>query len=197
MTSTELDLFKCHVDTCTRIVTIGSRQFCSSHSERKRKYGTATPIINCFECQESFILIRVGKGGGERPRCDNCRYLLDTYEHLLTTRDRGNLEVRSDRYTKYGVSVIWYIKTLIAQDFTCAISGCATKHARLAQLHIDHDHNCCHDRTGENGSGKRMCGKCVRGLICPRHNGLIAGYELIMKDISALEYLSSHGGKLA
>jgi Recombination endonuclease VII len=46
------------------------------------------------------------------------------------------------------------------QDGKCAIRSCKT----MVDLYspIDHDHACC--------AGKRSCGKCVRGIICPRHN---------------------------
>jgi hypothetical protein len=47
-----------------------------------------------------------------------------------------------------------------SQKGKCAILSCEA----VVDLYspIDHDHSCCF--------GKRSCGKCVRGILCPRHN---------------------------
>jgi hypothetical protein len=40
-------------------------------------------------------------------------------------------------------------------------------------LVIDHDHRCCpssSDRWGPNGNRERICGKCIRGLLCTHCN---------------------------
>lgn len=46
-------------------------------------------------------------------------------------------------------------------------------------LHIDHNHECCHDvRIGRApAKGARSCGRCIRGLLCRPCNLMIAGYE--------------------
>lgn len=54
---------------------------------------------------------------------------------------------------KYGLSLEEY-QTMI--DNGCEVCGSHTK------LHIDHDHTCC--------KGQNTCGKCVRGVLCNRHN---------------------------
>ena len=43
-------------------------------------------------------------------------------------------------------------------------------------LHIDHDHTCC--------PGRRSCGKCVRGILCARHNLLIGQFENIAPHLT-------------
>jgi hypothetical protein len=54
---------------------------------------------------------------------------------------------------------------------------CGTKH----NLHIDHDHLCCTTQS-------RSCGKCVRGILCGRHNTLVGTLEHV--DIAlAKKYL--------
>jgi hypothetical protein len=60
----------------------------------------------------------------------------------------------------------WYL-LLDQQDGRCAICRCLPgKERRLA---VDHDHRCC--------PGKRSCGKCVRGLLCPRCNQGVGFFE--------------------
>lgn len=49
-------------------------------------------------------------------------------------------------------------------------NGCQIcKETAEVNLHVDHDHSCC-PSTGS-------CGKCVRGVICPRCNMLVDRYE--------------------
>lgn len=43
---------------------------------------------------------------------------------------------------------------------------------KYATLAIDHDHRCCPGKR-DGGSRRRACGKCVRGLLCPRCNKLL------------------------
>jgi hypothetical protein len=41
----------------------------------------------------------------------------------------------------------------------------------IGVLHIDHDHSCC--------PGRKSCGRCVRGVLCARHNLLVGQFENI------------------
>lgn len=49
----------------------------------------------------------------------------------------------------------------------CFFPGCVTTDT----LAIDHDHGCC--------PGVSSCGKCVRGVLCFRHNSLLGQLELV------------------
>lgn len=52
-------------------------------------------------------------------------------------------------------------------------SGCVypdSDHQGL--LHIDHDHSCCSETWNS-------CGKCVRGVLCAKHNLMVGHFEKI------------------
>jgi hypothetical protein len=83
---------------------------------------------------------------------------------------------------KYNISLEDYDNLLASQNGVCAIcqKECKTKRG----LAIDHDHLCC--------PGEKICGKCIRGLLCANCNGAIG---MLQEDITilarAVEYLSS------
>ena len=52
----------------------------------------------------------------------------------------------------------------------CAVCG------STEDLHIDHDHNCCPEKS-------RSCGRCVRAALCNRHN---VGVGMFADDPDAL-----------
>ena len=43
---------------------------------------------------------------------------------------------------------------------------------KYATLSIDHDHRCCPGKR-DGRKHRRACGKCIRGLLCPRCNKLL------------------------
>lgn len=58
--------------------------------------------------------------------------------------------------------------------------ACGVKHG--FKLHIDHDHACC--------PGTKSCGKCIRGLLCARHNhGLGMFQDNVTEMRKMIEYL--------
>ncbi len=99
-----------------------------------------------------------------------------TKRHLSTSRAdtarwarewRAKHPERSAAYTrKYrlGITQKQYEAMWDAQGGLCAVPDCG----RPAK-HVDHDHSCC--------SGRRACGKCVRGILC-HHCNVMMGNAL-------------------
>ena len=71
---------------------------------------------------------------------------------------------------RYGLSPDMLRCLIDMQHGCCAIDGCMEKPTR-----VDHDHACC--------PGQYTCGKCIRGVLCHRHNAALGGYEL-MADVA-------------
>lgn len=70
-------------------------------------------------------------------------------------------------YLKYRFNITpeQYDELLAKQNGVCALCKQPPKNTRLA---IDHDHSCC--------SGRRCCGKCIRGLLCLICNRRVIGF---------------------
>lgn len=97
------------------------------------------------------------------------------------------LYVDQDRYldylyrSKFGISLAEYEAELEAQGGGCAI--CGGQNPNGNRLAVDHDHECC--------SGKRSCGRCVRGLLCSNCNhGLGKFGDDVGRLSKAIEYLT-------
>lgn len=78
------------------------------------------------------------------------------------------------RIKRYKMSQEKYNSILTAQGGKCACCGTTEPGGRGA-FHVDHDHNCCKERS---------CGKCIRGLLC---NGCNAGLGFFKDNIATLE----------
>lgn len=68
----------------------------------------------------------------------------------------------------YGMSSEGYAALLASQGGGCAICHVTPDHFTLSMA-VDHDHACC--------PGKKSCGDCVRGILCPFCNNALGGYE--------------------
>lgn len=87
------------------------------------------------------------------------------------------------RKSKYGLTQEQYEIMFAAQGSRCAICR-SDKSGWKFGWHIDHDHSCC--------SGQKVCGKCIRGILCQACNHLLArSNEDILTLIRAIEYLQT------
>lgn len=71
----------------------------------------------------------------------------------------------------YSITIEQYDLMLQQQNGLCGVCGKTDNQRRLS---VDHDHSCC--------SGKRSCGKCVRGLLCGTCNTNIASFEMYKQE---------------
>ena len=91
------------------------------------------------------------------------------------------------RKKKYGIDKQTYDSLLKVQGFACAICGQAERNLNNARsavrrLAVDHDHSCC--------GREKICGSCIRGLLCDQCNrwlGILENTEWVSR---AQAYLS-------
>lgn len=136
---------------------------------REAKYPPEGPWV-CLTCGVSKLLSDFHDAGSAR--CDHkCRSCWRS-THILRS---------------YGLTDAKYEEMLAAQGGVCAICHQPETRKRadgeLFQLAVDHDHSCC--------SGRRTCGKCIRGLLCWECNNMIGKIEKHVGDLQVLaDYLS-------
>ena len=87
-------------------------------------------------------------------------------------------------YQKYRMTLEQFDEMLDAQGGVCAICGTDKPGGKYDIWHVDHDHACC-------PLGKRVCGKCIRGLLCASCNWGLGRFGDDPERLErAIEYLS-------
>jgi hypothetical protein len=132
-----------------------------------------------------------GKHGNSRwlVRCDcgNERIITDTNLKRGRSCGCGKEPSRFNGETKRAASLRFRYRMSVEQFdtiFATQKGKCKLCREALTQtLCIDHDHSCC--------PGKRSCGKCIRGLLCPSCNkGLGLFHDSVELLKLAVVYLS-------
>ena len=91
------------------------------------------------------------------------------------------------RWNPHGLTATRYALMLAGQDGGCAICGVPEQVENgRSNLVIDHDHRCC------PGTGRKKCGRCVRGLLCNRCNSRLAALEDSVFLDAASRYLAGN-----
>lgn len=102
----------------------------------------------------------------------------------------------SKLWTFYRIRLADWQRMLSEQGGRCKACGRVPEGkngVRASGFVIDHDHRCCkgsRDRWGATGHGEKICGKCIRGLVCQQCNVALAMVDDSTDHLAALaEYL--------
>ena len=117
--------------------------------------------------------------------CRTCtRDYYHTNKEKMDARTKKWVSENPDRFRQIqressrGITDAEYNQMLSDQGGLCLI--CETK---METPHLDHDHRCC--------PGVRICGKCIRGILCPTCNRGLGFFKddvhLLKKAIDYLE----------
>lgn len=115
-----------------------------------------------------------------------------TREDGISSEDPRAIRERKMRY-RYHVEPEWYEAQLAAQGGHCALCPAIAGYGgRL--LSVDHDHKCCGKLGQGSGYKEKLCGKCLRGLLCDNCNNIVGKLEQL--DLGwaerALAYLEKY-----
>ena len=94
---------------------------------------------------------------GRHSWCKRCH---SVHQQVKSTPERAARRKQTDsaaRLRRHGLTQEQYDFMLMVQDWCCAV--CGKELPSEPEPHIDHDHRCC-------PSGKRTCGRCIRGILC-------------------------------
>lgn len=105
-------------------------------------------------------------------RCKSC---ISARQKVIYNETRDLVKIRARNIKRrYNLTVEEYDKMMLA--------GCAVCNT-LKDLAMDHDHNCC--------PGKETCGKCIRGVLCKKHNFADGAFDTIEQIEKYLQYRKS------
>ena len=159
---------------------------CFPPRKSRSKYGKVPPPpslfgSHCIECKKKTRDLKRSNSLLETRSKDLIR-------HTLYAKANPEVIHAINIKGKFNVTRDWYNETLIRQNGCCAICGRSDPGRRYKHFSIDHNHDCC--------SGKKSCGKCVRGLLCHYCNAGLGWFKdniAVMKN--AATYLRSYGKK--
>ena len=123
---------------------------------RKKEYAALTPE----QLEKRKIKRNTPRYQAWRKRYEKRYKASMSKERYAAMHRRGVLKHR------YGVTPEWYDAKLAEQGGHCALCPARPNGKRLA---VDHDHKCC--------SGRKSCGKCLRGLLCQKCNAILGHLE--------------------
>lgn len=105
--------------------------------------------------------------------------------HIKKTRARQDSDPERDKLNKKKAHILRSYK-IDWDTYLQMIAGGCEVCGEKENLHIDHDHACCPQ--------ERTCGKCVRGVLCGRHNRADGAFKNIDQIKAFLEYRMKHEG---
>lgn len=122
----------------------------------------------CPHCERVLPVEAFGMSSktGRQSYCRECNTL---YARDWIARNRDKTSANK-LWTQYRLRPDDLLTLRTAQSDACGLCGRQFNN----DWHIDHDHECC--------PGKRSCGKCIRGLLCPRCNVFVGWVEAQWDD---------------
>jgi hypothetical protein len=134
----------------------------------------------CTKCLENKPLeafyMDSGSRDGLQSQCNECKssYYQSNREELLIRRKEYDESHKVERIAYLNMHRYGLTSTQHKELMTKGCAVCGTKE----NLHIDHDHACC--------PGVKTCGKCVRGVLCRRHNTALGNVRDSVEELKAL-----------
>jgi hypothetical protein len=88
------------------------------------------------------------------------------WKESFTPEEFFDLNRRYVLLYRYKLTPEKFEELISSQNYCCKLCKEKTK-----KFVVDHDHKCC--------SGRRSCGKCIRGLLCIRCNAMLGPVERV------------------
>jgi hypothetical protein len=141
----------------------------------------------CTRCLKNLPVEQFSKRLASPDGLSNyCKSCVAKYYSTYSRSEKSKAVVREQHLIRnYGITQKQYDAMLERQGGSCAM--CDRPQSELMRnLAVDHDHSCC--------SGKKSCGKCVRGLLCPACNTFLRKVE---SGKVSMERLNAYVSKFA
>lgn len=169
----------CSFDACHRLHN--AHGLCTGHYAQEQLGKPLTPLK---QLGHSWARDDVG-----RKFCTRCLDWLPVAEFGKEAKREDGLSHYCKRCVRnyrlqcvYGVTIDQYEAMFAAQRGKCGICKTADLDGRIRHFHVDHDHACC--------PGRKSCGRCVRGLLCPDCNLVLGIFtDDIARFEAAIDYL--------
>lgn len=157
----------------------GKRLVLSFHSVSiyNGRRGSSLWVVRCDCGKESIVQANTLKKSTSCG-CDESYVVRSglTRRSFIPAKIRAN---HGHRQRMFGLSPEMFESMQQFQNNACAICGKVFEQTP----HVDHNHACC--------SGKKSCGKCIRGLLCHHCNAGLGNFkdevELLLKAIQYLQ----------
>lgn len=176
----------CSIDACER--KHNSHGVCSLHYQRMRRDGSEKVKRNTA----TIASVRDSQG---RKQCKACGEWLNVYSFTKNNAYADRLErlcreckkpkQKVGNLGRMGLTPPQFESMINRQGHVCAICK-----REPDKWNIDHDHKCC-----QGSKRAKLCGKCVRGLLCQRCNHLLGNCQDSIDVLhEAISYLREWNG---
>ena len=135
---------------------------------------------NCRECEK--------QRQKEKREANIERYRERDRAYYLVTKEVQNAKSRAyyaENREKQKAYQKQYMYGLTPEEYDALMAKGCFICGSMEKLHVDHDHSCC-------PGGLRTCGKCVRGVLCHKHNTALGKFGDSVEELqAAITYLQS------